>query len=59
MNLLSIDDEKQRAGLMARAALYYNPIPLDGEGFFVCTPLAQPYHNQFSVAFWEMLLMLQ
>lgn len=32
MNPPSIDDEKQGTGLTARAALYYNPIPLDGEG---------------------------
>lgn len=30
MNPPSIDDEKQGTGLMVRAALYYNPIPLDG-----------------------------
>lgn len=27
---------KNSAGLKACAALYYNPIPLDEEGFFVC-----------------------
>lgn len=43
MNPLTIDDEKKEAGLMARGALYFNPIPLDGEGgdFFVCGP----YHG--------------
>lgn len=40
MNPLSIDDEKQSAGLTARAALYYNPIPLDGEGFLCAWTLA-------------------